>query len=94
MKDHWGKSYLAPDINHIQHTARGLLQDFRDKGMPVPMDDPPWMPETIDQCAEQGPHPIMHAIDQVFAQQDSDTAQWKEAISEKKLDKGDGGWSQ
>ena len=28
MMDHWGKSYLAPDINHIQHTAQGLLQDF------------------------------------------------------------------
>ena len=25
--------------------------------MPVPMDDPPWMLETIDQCAEWGPHP-------------------------------------
>ena len=36
----------------------------------------------------------MHAVDQVFSQQDSDTAQWKDAISEKKLDKGDGGWSQ
>ena len=36
----------------------------------------------------------MHAVDQVFAQQDSDTVQWKEAISEKKLDKGDSGWSQ
>ena len=21
IKDHQGKSYLAPDINHIQHTA-------------------------------------------------------------------------
>ena len=30
IKDHWGKSYLAPDIDHIHHTARGLLQDFWD----------------------------------------------------------------
>ena len=36
----------------------------------------------------------MHAVDQVFTQQDSDTVQWKEVISEKNLDKGDGGWSQ
>ena len=36
----------------------------------------------------------MHAVDQVFAQQDSDTVQQKEAISEKKLGKGDGGWNQ
>ena len=34
----------------------------------------------------------MHAVDQVFTQRDSDTVQWKEAISEKKLDKGDGAW--
>jgi hypothetical protein len=57
VKDHRGKSYLAPDIDHIHHSARGLLQDFRDKGVPVPMDDPPWAPEAIDQCAERGPHP-------------------------------------
>ena len=57
VKDHRGKSYLAPDIDHIHHSARGLLQGFRDKGVPVPMDDPPWTPEAIDQCAERGPHP-------------------------------------
>ena len=39
-------------------------------------------------------HCIMHAVDQVFAQQDSDTAQQKETISEKRLGKGDGGWNQ
>ena len=36
----------------------------------------------------------MLAVNQVISKQDLDTAQWKEAISEKKLDKGDGGWSQ
>ena len=36
----------------------------------------------------------MHAMDKVFAQRDADTMHHKEAISEKKLDKGDGGWSQ
>ena len=37
---------------------------------------------------------IMQAINQVLAQQDAVMAQQKEAISEKKLDKGDSGWSQ
>ena len=36
----------------------------------------------------------MHAINQVFSQRDTDTVQRKEAISEKKLAKGDGGWCQ
>ena len=37
----------------------------------------------------------MHAVDQVvFAQKDADTMHRKEAISEKKLGKGDGGWNQ
>ena len=36
----------------------------------------------------------MHAVDMVFAQRDSDMMHHKEAISEKKLDKGDGGWNQ
>ena len=49
VKDHQGKSYLAPDIDHIQHMARGLLQDFQDKGMPVPMDNPHWTPKMIER---------------------------------------------
>ena len=57
IKTHWGKSYLAPDINDIQHSARGLLQNFQDQGISVPMDDPPWASDTIDQCAQRGPLP-------------------------------------
>ena len=57
IKTHWGKSYLALDIDSIHHTTQGLLQNFQDKGVFVPMDDPPWTSETIDQCAERGPHP-------------------------------------
>jgi hypothetical protein len=37
---------------------------------------------------------IMHAVDRVFARPDEDHPNRKEAISEKKLNKGDGGWSQ
>ena len=36
----------------------------------------------------------MHAVDKVFAQRDADTMHRKEAILEKKLGKGDGGWNQ
>ena len=36
----------------------------------------------------------MHAMDRVFSQRDLDTMHQKEAISEKKLQKGDGGWAQ
>ena len=49
---------MALDIDTIQHSARGLLQNlFRDKGVFVPIDDPPRTSETIDQCAQRGPHP-------------------------------------
>ena len=36
----------------------------------------------------------MHAVDGVFARPDKDHPNRKEAISEKKLTKGDGGWTQ
>ena len=48
VKNHWGKSYLAPAIDDIQHSARGLLQNFRDHGIFVPMDDPPWTLDAIN----------------------------------------------
>ena len=37
---------------------------------------------------------IMHAVDGVFTRPDEDHPNRKEAISEKKLNKGDGGWNQ
>ena len=37
---------------------------------------------------------IMHLINEIFAQPDERTPNRKEAVSEKKLNKGDGGWSQ
>ena len=36
----------------------------------------------------------MHAVDQVFARPAEDHPNRKDAISEKKLSKGDGGWNQ
>ena len=47
VKNHRGRSYLAPAIDNIQHSARGLLQNFRDHGISVPMDDPPWTLDAI-----------------------------------------------
>ena len=37
---------------------------------------------------------IMHSIDQIFAQPNKSTSNRKEAVSKKKLNKGDGDWSQ
>ena len=36
----------------------------------------------------------MHSINQIFAQPDERTPNRNEAVSEKKMNKGDGGWSQ
>ena len=36
----------------------------------------------------------MHSIDEIFAQPNGRTPNRKEAVSEKKMSKGDGGWSQ
>ena len=36
----------------------------------------------------------MHSIDQIFTQPNERTPNRKEAVSEKKMNKGDGGWSQ
>ena len=57
MSDHQGTPYLAPGLDNIPHSARRLLQDLRDHGVAVPMDDPPWTEEAIDLCAQRGPHP-------------------------------------
>ena len=52
-----GKSYLAPDLDDIAHSARDYLRNLRDYGVRVPMDDPPWSDVTIQRCADRGPHP-------------------------------------
>ena len=57
VSSHRGRSYLAPDLDHIAHSARPLLQKLRDHGARVPLDDQPWNAATIERCAERGPHP-------------------------------------
>jgi hypothetical protein len=55
--DHRGESYLAPDLDSIDHSARDYLRQLRDQGVRVPLDDPPWSADTLDACALRGPHP-------------------------------------
>ena len=55
--DHRCVSYLAPDLNSIDHSARDYLRRLREQGVHVPLDDPPWSADAIDACALRGPHP-------------------------------------
>ena len=52
-----GRSYLAQTIDHIEHPARKLLQDYLDNGAPVIVNEPPWSPERIQECIRRGAHP-------------------------------------
>ena len=52
-----GKSYLAASIDNIPHTARNYLQQLRDHGTQVRLDDPPWDTTKISLSAERGAHP-------------------------------------
>jgi hypothetical protein len=56
--DHCGESYLAPDLDSIDHSARDYLRQLRNRGVRVPLDDPPWSTDTLDACALRGPHPL------------------------------------
>jgi len=52
-----GKSYLAQDVGCLPHAAGPYLQQIRDQGVAVNMDDPPWDNDRLSACAEHGPHP-------------------------------------
>jgi hypothetical protein len=52
-----GKSYLSTSIVDIPHMARTYLQQLRDQGIQVRLDDPPWDTERIILHAERGAHP-------------------------------------
>ena len=52
-----GKSYLSTSIDGIPHTARTYLQQLRDQGIQVRLDDPPWDTKRIILNAEHGAHP-------------------------------------
>jgi hypothetical protein len=50
-------SYLAPDLDSIDHSARDYLRRLHERSVYVPLDDPPWSADAIDTCALCGPHP-------------------------------------
>lgn len=52
-----GKSYLSANIGDIPHTARTYLQQLRDQGIQVRLDDPPWHADKIIHNAQRGAHP-------------------------------------
>jgi hypothetical protein len=53
-----GKSYLSTHINNIPHMARAYLQQLRDQGIRVPLDDAPWDAKRISLSSERGAHPF------------------------------------
>ena len=52
-----GKSYLSANIGNIPHTAHTYLQQLRDQGIQVRLDDPPWDTDKIIHSAQRGAHP-------------------------------------
>ena len=52
-----GKSYLSTNIDSIPHTARPYLQQIRDHGVHVQLDDPPWTTNKLSCNAAWGAHP-------------------------------------
>ena len=62
--------------------------------MDVYMDDFIGLAQGSRELCQDTRRCIMHAINQIFAQPDERTLNRKEAVSEKKMNKGDGSWSQ
>ena len=51
-----GPSYLAQDLDDIDHPAAELLRHWRDEGVPAETTSPAWTPEQRDACVERGCH--------------------------------------
>ena len=51
-----GRSYLATELDNIEHPAAELLQKWRDEGVPALSDSPPWTKEQKDHCIQRGCH--------------------------------------
>lgn len=45
-----GRSYLASELDHIDHPAAELLRKWRDEGVPAETDSPPWTYDQKDHC--------------------------------------------
>ena len=51
-----GRSYLADDLDHVDHPATGLLRHWRDHGVPAQTSAEPWSDATKDSYVERGCH--------------------------------------
>ena len=51
-----GPSYLAQGLDDLDHPAAELLQHWRDDGVPVYTDSPPWTNDMKDECIQRGCH--------------------------------------
>ena len=51
-----GRSYLADELDHIDHPAADLLRQWRDEGVPALSDSEPWTLEQKDYCIHRGCH--------------------------------------
>jgi hypothetical protein len=51
-----GRSYLADDLDGLDHPAAGLLRHWRDHGVPAQTSAEPWSDSTKDSYIERGCH--------------------------------------
>ena len=51
-----GRSYLAPELEQVDHPAIPLLTDWRDNGVPALNKSPPWSADQKDECIRRGCH--------------------------------------
>ena len=51
-----GRSYLAPELDEVDHPAVNMLRDWRDHGVPVNTTSDPWTAEALDSFVERGCH--------------------------------------
>jgi hypothetical protein len=51
-----GPSYLATELDHIEHPAAKLLQLWRDYGVPAETTSEPWSMDQKDACIRRGCH--------------------------------------
>ena len=58
-----GRSYLASELDDVDHPAATLLRLWRDEGVPVQTSSPPWTQEQKDHAVERGCHysAVQHA---------------------------------
>ena len=56
VNDFRGRSYLAPDLEKLDHPAADLLKEWRDKGVPVNTTSTTWSQDQLNQCVQRGCH--------------------------------------